>query len=374
MKKLPCPYCAEKYDKDKMVKHLEKEHDDEIPLSFTSYRVVYDLFNNKPDHCGTCVICHGKTAWDEKKQKYKRLCDNDECFKEFRRRFQANMIKVYNKPSLMQDMEHQEKMLANRSISGKYTWSDGKIFTYTGKYEKNLMEFLDKTLEYKSNEILAPGPILSFTFDGKEKHWITDFLIIPYNLIIEVKDGGNNPNQKFMPITRAKTLAKEKMITSAGTFNYLRLTDNNFGQLLSILAELKQQVNENISSPIYRIHENLYPNMDAMVPLYELAYDVTDSFYHYLNEYYSNYPLYTIKTDYRLIDNPTDEVEILECVNITPCIKNKQSINQFTNLVEQMSSLLSEKYIHHGKVISYFYNNPDNLLDGCTFGVISTSV
>ena len=41
---------------------------------------------------------------------------------------------------------------------------------------------------------------------------------------------------------REKQIAKETMITELGTYNYLRLTDNQFGQLLSILLELKQEM------------------------------------------------------------------------------------------------------------------------------------
>ena len=165
------------------------------------------------------------------------------------------MMKIYNKPHLLDDPEQQEKMLANRKISGKYKWSDGKVFTYTGKYEKNLMEFLDKTLEYKSDEVLAPGPVLEYEYKGKKKHWITDFLLLPYNLIIEVKDGGKNPNNRKMVDYRAKQEAKEKMITNLGTYNYLRLTDNDFSQLLSILAELKMNTLEDKTENIYRINK-----------------------------------------------------------------------------------------------------------------------
>ena len=118
------------------------------------------------------------------------------------------------------------------------------------------MEFLDTVLEYKSNEVIAPGPTLEYKFNGKTHHWITDFLLIPYNLIIEVKDGGDNPNNRSMPEYRAKQISKEKMITDMGTYSYLRLTDNNFGQLLSMLAELKKQVvDEHDDAPLYRINK-----------------------------------------------------------------------------------------------------------------------
>ena len=59
-----------------------------------------------------------------------------------------------------------------------------------------------------------------------------------------------------MPEYRAKQISKEKMITNMGTYSYLRLTDNNFGQLLSMLAELKKQVvDEHDDVPLYRINK-----------------------------------------------------------------------------------------------------------------------
>ena len=247
MKTFNCPFCKEKMRRELLVKHIDKKHDDEIPEGFTAYRLVYDIVNDHPDHMGHCTVCGKPTKWNEKRQKYERLCGDPKCYATVKKTYQKRILKVYNKTSLMGDPDHLEKMLAGRKISGKYKWSDGKIFTYTGAYEKNFMEFLDKVLEFKSNEILAPGPVLKYDYKGSEHMWITDFLILPYNLIVEIKDGGEgdekNPNRRYMPDTRKRTIAKEKMITNLGKYSYIRLTNNEFNQFLSILAELKMNVN-----------------------------------------------------------------------------------------------------------------------------------
>ena len=260
MKTFNCPFCKEKMRRELLVKHIEKEHDEEIPEGFTAYRLVYDIVNDHPDHKGTCTICGKPTKWNEKRQKYERLCGDPKCYAAVKKTYQKRMLKVYNKTSLMDDPNHLEKMLAGRKISGKYKWSDGKVFTYTGTYEKNFMEFLDKVLEFKSNEILAPGPVLNYEYKGKQHMWITDFLILPYNLIVEIKDGGEgenaNPNMKYMPSYRKKQVAKEKMITNLGKYSYIRLTNNEFNQFLSLLAELKMNVNDKDDKPLYRIHED----------------------------------------------------------------------------------------------------------------------
>lgn len=256
MKKYNCPFCSERFYRHDLAKHIDKKHDDELPLDYTAYRMAYDVINNKHGH-GNCVVCGKPTKWNEKHQKYNRLCGNPKCAKKIKETYQKRMMRVYNKTHLLNDPEQQEKMLAHRRISGKYKWSDGKMFTYTGSYEKKFMEFLDKIMDFKSSEVVAPGPVLEYEFKGKKLHWITDFLIVPYNLIVEIKDGGNNPNNRQMPIYRSKQIAKEKMITNMGEYSYIRLTDNDFGQFLAIIAELKKDIVEDQVKPLYRIHEDV---------------------------------------------------------------------------------------------------------------------
>ena len=60
-----------------------------------------------------------------------------------------------------------------------------------------------------------------------------------------------------MPEYRAKQIAKEKMITDQGEYSYIRLTNNEFVQLLAIFAELKKISMEPDPHTISRIHESL---------------------------------------------------------------------------------------------------------------------
>ena len=166
MRKFNCCYCNERFYAKELPKHIDKKHDDLLPDDYTAYRMAYDIINHKDGH-GNCTICKKPTKWNEKRQKYERLCGNPKCAQEVRETYKKRMLRVYNKIHLLDDPNHQEKMLAHRKISGTYKWSDGKEFTYTGQYEKKLMEFLDHTMEYKSNEVLAPGPILEYEYKGK---------------------------------------------------------------------------------------------------------------------------------------------------------------------------------------------------------------
>lgn len=239
-RKYKCPYCDFKATRGDLVDHVDKEHSDLLPEEYSAARAVYDFINGR--NYNTCMICCKKVyKWNDKCHRYYNLCDDPKCREEVRRIALERHIKVYNKPTLLNDPEHQEKMLANRKISGSYTFSDGGKVTYTGRYEKNALEFIDKILEIPSRDIQAPGPVLEYNYNGTVHRWITDIYYIPANLLIEVKDGGSNPNNRTMKVYREKQIAKEEMITDVGTFNYIRLTNNQFEQLLAVLADMKSE-------------------------------------------------------------------------------------------------------------------------------------
>lgn len=255
MKQYRCPYCDFKGDTEKLIDHINDEHEEMIPEKYTATRLVYNI-RNKKDH-GTCLMCKKPTEWNEDKARYYSLCNDKKCHDEYVKRFEKNMIKVYDKPRLLDDMDQQEKMLANRKISGEYTFEDGGKHTYTGSFEHKALEFLDKVLHVKSKELMVPGPVLEYKDSkGKLRKYIPDIYWIDLNLLIEVKDGGNNPNTRNMPEYRDKQAAKEKMVTDKGDFNYLRLTNNNFEQLFSIIAEIKQNNLEGKTNRVIRINEN----------------------------------------------------------------------------------------------------------------------
>ena len=240
-RKIKCPYCLEgSYTKEDLIDHIDHKHRDTIPQGWTAGRLAFKIINKK-DH-GSCVVCKKETPWNEKRCKYQRLCGNPKCRDVLREAALKNHIKVYKVPTLLTNPEHQQEMLTHRRMAGEYKFSDGGKIGYVGSYEKKFLEFMDKVLEVPSSDLMEPGPTLEYDFNGKKHVWITDFLYIPYNLIIEIKDGGNNPNRTNMPITRQKTIYKEKMITELGTYNYIRLTNNDFVQLLDIFAELKMQM------------------------------------------------------------------------------------------------------------------------------------
>jgi len=262
-KKYKCPYCETRLDRQKLITHILDEHEDFIPENYTATRIVFNIINKKEK--GSCVICGKETLWDENKAKYDRFCC-EKCVQDYRKQRDEAMIRTKGKLYVTDDPEFQKKMLANRGISGEYIWSDGIKRTYTGSYEKKLLEFLDEVMGFKSLDVITPGDtVLYEDNEGKERAWILDVTIIPYNLQIDAKDGGDNPNNREMPEYRAKQTSKEKAIFEQGKYNYLRLTNNNFGQLINTLAQIKLNLLDNKQDKIWHVNE--YMAMSGVNPV-----------------------------------------------------------------------------------------------------------
>ena len=254
-----CPYCTKRFTREDLVLHVQDEHEDMIPEGFTPFRLVFNYVNKKPlSYHGKCTECGGPTPWDENKGRYDRQCEKKACKESYVKKFEENMMRTRGVTRISATEEGQKQMLANRKISGTYVMSDGGKKTYTGSYELQTLEFMDKVIHIKSSYILCPGPILEYSFEGKTHIYITDFYYQPYNLIIEVKDGGDNPNKRNMPEYRAKQIAKEQFIIKHTNYNYLRLTNNDFSQLLAVFANLKMQMVENTGERVIHVNENKF--------------------------------------------------------------------------------------------------------------------
>ncbi len=256
-KTFKCPFCNYKGTKPELVVHIEKEHKEMIPKDYTAARVLFNYFNKK-EH-GNCVVDGKETKWNEENWRYDRFC-SDKCKKVYVKDFKkVRMVNKYGVEHLLNSPEQQNKMLANRSISGEYKFKDGGIRTYVGSYEQKLLEFYDKVLNVPSEDIMTPGPIFEYEYKGKKLQWITDLFYIPMNLVHDVKDGGDNPNNREMIEYREKQDAKENMIKKLNKYNYIRLTNNNFDQLLFILSEIKADLmdSNNQKDFISHINENL---------------------------------------------------------------------------------------------------------------------
>ena len=282
-RKYKCPYCNKKYERPKLITHINRVHEDMIPEGYTATRIVFDVANPNTKH--VCRICGRNVEWNEKAGRYNVLCGNPKCKEAMREEYKKNMIRVKGTYNILNDPEQQKAMLAGRRISGKYKFQDGGIIEYTGTYEKNFLEFLDNVMNIPSSDIMAPGPTIEYEYNGKKHIYIPDFYYIPYNLIIEVKDGGDNPNTRTsssMTASREKTIAKEKVVSDKGEYNYLRLTNNQFDQFIDILMDIKENItNGNIDTRTMKIHNftGIFGYSESTVVNEEAIYSGTTYFY-----------------------------------------------------------------------------------------------
>jgi hypothetical protein len=238
-----CPYCDYRDTRENLVYHVDEHHEDMVPQDYSAARVVFNYVNKKEN--GSCIICKKATNWNDVTWKYERLCIRQVCHDKYVQIAKTRMVDKYGKEHLLGSMEVQKVMLSKRKISGTYKFTNGEEKSYTGSYERKTLEFLDKVMNFPSEDVQTPGPIIEYEYNGETLSWILDIHLLSCNLVMDVKDGGDNPNNRNMPDYRAKQEAKEKAIAKLGKYNYLRLTDNNFPQLLSILAELKRNLLDN---------------------------------------------------------------------------------------------------------------------------------
>lgn len=259
-KKYKCPYCEVRLERPKLVQHVQNKHADLIPEGYTALRVVFNYINKK--ECGHCIICGKETPWNEEKGRYERLCNSDECRKAYEKMTRERTKKKYGTDNMQGDpryaAEIQKKALANRRISGEYQFSDGGKVMYVGSYEKKFLEFMDIVMKINSEDIISPGPEMEYMLNGKKHLYLPDFYYIPYNLLIEIKDGqdNRNENKEMMKDNIPKQKAKEKAVIDSGKFNYVKITNNDFSQLISIFAAIKYQLIDDCYDPVIQINES----------------------------------------------------------------------------------------------------------------------
>lgn len=298
---IKCIFCDFKSkDKQKIYEHIEKCHNDQIPEDISIPQYFYNMSKNVLH--GNCVMCKRPTEWNEATNKYKRFCNDPKCKAKYNDIFNKRMIGKYGKVHLLNDPKVQQKMLENRKISGRYSWSDGSgDKPYTGTYEHKFLEYCDLVLDLPFDDVMTPCPfIFCYTIDGstptKPKYFTEeeydclpdtvkidiantyllyrpDAYIPSINLIVEIKHGGDNPNMhtKIQTVDVVKDKAKEEVMKNQPQFNYMKITDNNYGDFLTYFANIKYFEDEVVRNrkPNVIIGENMnFINENAVGMLY----------------------------------------------------------------------------------------------------------
>lgn len=260
-KKYKCPYCEGRFTRAKLHIHIQEKHEDLIPEGYTALRVAFNTINNKTE--GHCIMCGNVTDWNEDKGRYERLCNDPKCHEAYKKMIAERTKKKYGTERLQTDPEYaeyvQRKALAGRKMHGEYTFTDGGKIEYFGSYERKFLQFMDQVMHCESEDILAPAPSIKYQYEGKTHLYIPDFYYIPYNLIIEIKDGGSNPNNHPHRTgeDELKLRAKEEAIRQLNEFSYVRVVNNDFSQVLSIMAVLKYNMAHRYKDPVIKVNESM---------------------------------------------------------------------------------------------------------------------
>lgn len=260
-KKYKCPYCEGRFTRAKLHIHIQEKHEDLIPEGYTALRVAFNTINSKTE--GHCIMCGNVTDWNEDKGRYERLCNDPKCHEAYKKMVAERTKKKYGTERLQTDPEYaeyvQRKALAGRKMHGEYTFADGGKIEYFGSYERKFLQFMDQVMHCESEDILAPAPSIKYQYEGKTHLYIPDFYYIPYNLIIEIKDGGSNPNNHPHRTgeDELKLRAKEEAIRQLNEFSYVRVVNNDFSQVLSIMAVLKYNMAHRYKDPVIKVNESM---------------------------------------------------------------------------------------------------------------------
>ncbi len=374
-KRYRCQYCGEMHYRDDLIDHIIKEHEELIPENYTARRIVFNQINKK--EVGHCTICGKEVEWNENIGRYEKFCC-EACKIEAGRRAEENLKRKtgMGRKERMSIADVQNQLLSKRSISGTYTFSTGGRRDYVGSYEKKALEFFDLVLNLKAIHISTPGPVIEYEYEGKKHFWITDQYIEPFNLAIDCKDGGDNPNKRNMPEYRAKQEAKEKAIAKQGVYNYIRLTNNNFEQIFEAIMEIKSQlllppeerhmvirineseiemddnisISELSSNEISSIIQNCYKNNIAYVTVYEeegeTKYAISD-----IPQMYRS--IVNDGEDLKVVHGDTDQFEEATIFKFSP---NKNIDKDFVaeNILELLtqSKIISEEQLYYDSQFS----------------------
>lgn len=247
MSKAKCKLCDRIFvDKNHLVTHIDKSHASQIPEGWSASRYENYLRTGKTH--GNCVICKCETPWNSATGKYCRMCTKDACRKQARENATKNLMKKrgVTHSQLLSDPEFQRKMVYSKKNSGTYKFSDDNGTTqvmYDSSYGKDFLEMLDLFMNFCSCDIMGPSPhTYVYVYKGTKHFYIPDFYIPSLNLEIEIKDGGDNPNNhpKIQAVDKVKEKLKDDAMASQNV-NYVKVANKNYTLFYKMLYMLKEE-------------------------------------------------------------------------------------------------------------------------------------
>lgn len=224
-----CPCCKHPYKtKTAMYDHMYKDHSDEIPDGISAAQYAFNIRNHKS--FGLCVMCKTHhTPWNEDAERYDRFC-SPECRNAYILEAKTRMIKKYGKEHLLNDISQQQKMQDARHIAGTYKFSDGTEITHLGTYELDFLKHCDLVYGWKGTEIMRCPFVFEYQYEGKTHVYMPDYYLPNFNLVVEIKDGGSNPNNhpKIQNVDKVKEDLKDQSMRNQTKYNFIKITNKEY--------------------------------------------------------------------------------------------------------------------------------------------------
>ena len=241
-----------------LVKHYHLMHNDSIPKGMSIDEYIFRR-RNKNRTVGLCVVCKEPSKFNEETRKFNRTCGKASCKKVLRDAFKKNIKNATGRTheEIMNDPEEQKRRLMNRTISGTVKLDSGVEMNYTGSYERDFVEQSIKNKWYDMDLLMWSPEHIVFEYEYKDKvrHYIPDYYIrSPFNLVIEIKDGGDNPNKHYAD--RDMEYAKDLAVIDSGKYNYIKITNKEYYNFIQLLNHLKDiDMMDKQFKPVYVIPE-----------------------------------------------------------------------------------------------------------------------
>ena len=266
---------------EKLYAHFEAKH--KGLLEGTGYTAKQYLYHSRstlpPERIGRCKWsgCKSnekdkygnylpkKTAWDETKARYEFTCCPEHA-KRWNEEKKQQMVKKYGRPHLMNDLEHQKKLMAGRKGSGIYRFRDGHEIEYLFAYEKDFLHYLEtqypqnlaKSLKKEGMDLhdfkfkygdmkscMDKDVMIFYTYimNNSKHFYIPDMYYEPYDLVIEIKAGGVHPNTHpgMMADNTEKNHLKLDAVMRARSHNFIKITDKRYDSFENIMDILRNR-------------------------------------------------------------------------------------------------------------------------------------
>ena len=244
-----CCDCRMKYQSvNVLYKHILNEHRDNIPDGIPVEQYYFNR-KRKISHGPLCVICKKHfTEWNPKTCKYHRFC-SDECKKKAGELFHKNYRAKFGKDYTINTPEQQQKLQNGRRIAGVYKFTTGGEIKYGSSYESHFLDYFDRVLGFKFKDIERCQLIFYYNWvnpdtEKEETHfYMPDYYMPEFNLIIEIKDGGSNPNMhpKILKIDKSKEACKDAAVINSKAHNYIKICDKDYVEFNRVLELLRDR-------------------------------------------------------------------------------------------------------------------------------------